>query len=83
MEFYESIHFLKLDGTCDLTPCPVSNSEILKKSGFEMNGKLQNVDGFIILPKEYLNPVNNGTNGVITKTKKTFPYIIMHRHGAI
>ena len=34
-----------------------------------MNGKLQNVDGFIILPKEYLNPVNNGTNGVITRTK--------------
>ena len=30
------------------------------------------VDGFIILPKEYLNPVNNGTNGVITKTKKRF-----------
>ena len=79
MDSYEDIHFLKPDGTYDLTPCPISNSKVLEELGFAMNGKYQEVDGFVLLPTDYLCPINFFTDNVLRKTDNT---ISIHHYAA-
>lgn len=61
MEEYETLSFIKEDGTMDLTPCPNRNTECLKRIGLVPNGQMQNICGVQILPAEYLSPMNYRT----------------------
>ncbi len=57
LKSYEERHFINSDGTFDMTPSPRCDSAVLENMGVVLNGRLQEKDGFIFLPSEYLNPV--------------------------
>lgn len=71
LEMYETLEFLKDDGTYNLTPSPVMNSELLKKYGAVMNNNMQEVIGIRLYPSEYLCPMSY-TTGIINKTNNTY-----------
>ena len=71
LDDYNDRHFVKSDGTLDITPCPVINSEIFKKYGFELNNSVEEKDGIRVYPSEYFNPLENAT-GKLNKTKNTY-----------
>ena len=59
MDDYEERTFFREDGSLDLTPSPVLQTEVLKKRGLVLNNKFQIVDDLAILPAECLSPDNN------------------------
>lgn len=71
MNSYENISFLNQDGSLNLTPAPVLNTEIFLQNGLVPNGEEQTIGGICILPPDYLNPKNFLT-GRIKKTKNTY-----------
>ena len=72
MNDYEDILFLKENGEYDLTSCPVRNLHVFQNYGLIQNNKLQKLkDGSLVLPTEYLCPLDPKT-GLLHKTKKTF-----------
>ena len=54
---YDSIHFVKPDGSFDLTTNVVRITNTCLKYGFQPNNCLQTVKGFTLLPKDYLCPI--------------------------
>ena len=76
---YQEIPFLLPDGSYDLTPCPVRNTEVLLRHGLVLNESLQILEGNVaILPKEYLCPLDYYT-GALSKTRHT---VSIHRFAA-
>lgn len=65
---YESRHFIMHDGSLDQTPSPRNDSKVLKDMGIELNGNMQEKDGFIFLPPEYLNPISFGDTTIRENT---------------
>lgn len=62
MEDYQSIPFLREDGTYDTTPCPKRNTEVLLHHGLQLNGSKQTLAGdILILPMVYLCPIDYET----------------------
>ena len=55
---YNHVHFYKNNGKYDLTPCPERNSSHFIKYGFRLDGSFQRIDEILLLPVEYLCPVN-------------------------
>jgi len=53
---YDNLLFIKPDGTPDLTTNVVRITNAFKRHGFVPNGQLQTVNGFTLLPKDYLCP---------------------------
>lgn len=49
---YENLHFL-IDGEMDLTPCPIRNTEALRKMGLIANGEMQLIKDVIVYPYDY------------------------------
>ena len=76
---YDDISFVDKDGNFDTTTCPFRNTQTLKKIGFITNGKMQNINGFCILPYDYLAPMDLITRK-ITITENT--YSIHHYDGS-
>lgn len=59
MTDYQGAAFLLENGEMDLTPCPVRNTPIFVKNGVKMDGSKQMLeDGTLILPSEYLCPID-------------------------
>ena len=58
------------EGKYPLVVCPALNTEALIPMGLKLNGKLQNVEGAVILPIDYLNPYDDPT-GRLNKSKNT------------
>lgn len=52
LEEYEGIHFIT-NGEMDLTPCPVRNTEALRKMGLITDGRMQKIENIIVYPFEY------------------------------
>lgn len=60
---YSNIPFVLEDGTFDSIPCPKRNTEIFKEYGLSQDGTKQLLNGnIIILPKEYLCPIEYHTS---------------------
>ena len=59
------------DGTLQMIGCPALNTQAIKKFGFALNGKCQNIEGIQLLSKEYMNPYEDCT-GKLKKTKNTY-----------
>ena len=57
---YEHIHFIKEDGSFDLTTCPVRNSKSLYKYGYKDENRTQKFLGGTIYPAEYFCPKEAG-----------------------
>lgn len=71
MDDYENIPFILEDGSLDLMPCPVRNTEVFLKYGLRQDGSKQLLTGdVLILPQEYLSPIRSDSD-VITYTKNT------------
>lgn len=71
LERYETLSFYKDDGTLNLTPSPVYQTEELLKWGLVPNNTYQKLnDGVIVFPREYLCPRELDSEE-ITITNKT------------
>lgn len=72
MADYEEIFFLREDGSFDLEPCPSRNTRIFLQYGLKQDNTLQILDDdILILPKEYLCPIEFATNAR-NVTKNTY-----------
>lgn len=71
LEEYNGLHFIKDDGTLDLTTNVIRITNICLKHGFIPNGKLQSVDSFEFFPTEYFCPKDLDT-GEINLTENTY-----------
>ena len=67
---YEFIHFIRKDGSQDLTTNVIRITNTLLKYGLEQNNTLQTINGFTLLPKDYLCPKDLKT-GIISTTQNT------------
>lgn len=67
---YDGVHFVKPDGTFDMTTNVVRITKTLNKYGFIPNNKLQTVCGFTLLPKDFLCPKST-EDGKIRLTSNT------------
>ena len=56
LSYYDGMSFIKEDGSLNEVTCPVIQSEIMKKAGFQMNGKFQAVNGVAVYPRDVFNP---------------------------
>jgi len=53
---YSNLSFINSDGSLNLTPCPIYQSEAIKENGFELINKYQNISGVAVYPIEVLSP---------------------------
>ena len=53
---YDDIHFKRVDGTLDMTTNVTRITEHCLRYGLQLNNTLQTVNGFTLLPKDYLCP---------------------------
>ncbi len=70
LEEYNGLHFIKEDGTFDLTTNVIRITNTCLKHGFIPNGELQAVDKFMFFPTEYFCPIHFSEE--INLTKNTY-----------
>lgn len=64
MRVYDSLEFMRSDGTLNMVAIPHYASASLEELGFAMNDELQVINGFALLPHRYLDPLDEGTGKV-------------------
>lgn len=79
LDEYQSIHFIKEDGSLDLTTNVTRITNAALKYGLKLNNKKQTIKGFTLLPSEYLCPKDCRTLE-IKVTPNT--YVIHHFSGS-
>lgn len=71
METYQTIPFIKEDGTYDITPCPDRDTKVFLKRGMSQVDSVQLLsDNIAVLPVEFLSPKDYMT-GKITLTENS------------
>jgi hypothetical protein len=55
-EDYNKISFVNDNGALNLTPCPVIQTETLKKYGLKTDGSFQTVRKMAVYPAEFFSP---------------------------
>ena len=70
MEIYERLPELSVEQYAEYY-CPKIQSPVLKEMGIKLDGSKQMLDGILILPKEYLCPLDYDT-GKLNITKNTY-----------
>lgn len=55
LDYYEQIDLFNIDGTLNIVPCPVVQTEVLRKEGLIQNGEYQRVAGMTIYPEKVLS----------------------------
>ena len=70
MDTYQGLHFLKPDGSYDLTTNTVRISRIMQEGGFVQDGKKQVYKDMHIFPVEYFCP--RQTTGELLITDNTY-----------
>ena len=76
---YLKREFVKKDGSFDLTTNVSIFTKMLAQKGFELNNKLQVINGIFVYPSHYFYPLNYQTNKIFI-TKET--YGIHHYDGS-
>lgn len=79
LQDYNDAHFVKSDGTIDLTTNVERITQHCLKYGIQLNNTLQTVNGFTFLPKDYLCP-KSYDDGKIRLTENTL--VIHHFAGS-
>ncbi len=64
LDEYNGIHFRRADGTLDTTTNVKRITATCLKYGLQLNNQLQTVNGFTLLPKDYLCPKDYATKKV-------------------
>ena len=77
--YYNNRSFIKSDGKYDMKTNVETITEYCLENGLERNNTLQNINGFILYPKEYFCPKNHNT-GKIHLNEDT--YTIHHFAGS-
>lgn len=68
LDVYENMPFIFEDGSFNMKTCPVIQSEVMEKHGFERNGEFQLKDNVAVFPREFFAPTDfEGTVGRITE----------------
>lgn len=75
-DYYENCSFINLDGTLNLTPSPIINSQTFVNSGYVLNNKLQTKFGNTVYPYDYFAPLS----WVNLKGKPTKNTISIHHY---
>ena len=70
LQYYDDAVFLNKDGTMNFTTNVVIITNICFKYGFQPNNSFQNIEGFVLYPKDYFCPFDNSTK-TITITENT------------
>lgn len=70
LKYYDTATFLKEDGSFNLTTNVSTITKMCLERGFKPNNMLQDLDGFVLYPKDYFCPKSYYT-GAINKTKNT------------
>ncbi len=64
LERYEDLRFCREDGTWDLTPCPVIQSQVLKQEGAALDGSFQVLPDMTIYPERVLSGKSQKTRRI-------------------
>ena len=76
---YQNIPFVLEDGSFDLTPCPVRNTEALVRHGLAADNSRQLLPGNVaVFPTDWFRPLDYLT-GVLKKTENT---VSIHRYAS-
>lgn len=70
MDAYDGLHFLKSDGSMDLTTNTTRIAQIMRNGGFVQDGKMKTYKDMSIFPVEYFCP--RQTTGEIFLTQNTY-----------
>ena len=70
LDYYADKHFVKTDGSFDVTTNVVIMTEIVDKYGLKHNNELQTIKGWTLYPSDYFCPLNNST-GILHRTNNT------------
>lgn len=70
LDYYYGEKFFKADGSFDTTTVVIRITKILQKYGLKNINGIQKVQGIVIYPKEYFNPLNCNT-GELNMTDNT------------
>ena len=70
-EIYSNRHFKLEDGTLDLTPSPIMNTDMFVQMGLKENNQKQIVADITIFPKDYFCPKDYST-GKLNVTENTY-----------
>ena len=79
LNYYNGRHFVMPDGTYDMTTNVVTITNYFVSKGLLLNNKLQDIEGFVLYPKDFFCPKDHAT-GKIKCTKNT--YTIHHFAGS-
>lgn len=72
MTDYRSIPFIQADGSYDLLPCPVRNTQVFSKYGLMPKNEIQVVEnGVTVYPSDWFDPIDH-KNFQILKTENTY-----------
>jgi hypothetical protein len=71
MKIYDERKFMMPDGSLDLTPSPIMNTDMLVQMGLQQNNKKQSVAGIMFFPKDYFCPKDYKTGKLIV-TENTY-----------
>lgn len=71
LERYEELSFCRADGSWDLTPCPVIQSQVLKQEGAILDGSFQVLSDMTIYPERVLSGKSQKTRR-LRVTDKTY-----------
>nr|WP_314098363.1 glycosyltransferase [uncultured Lachnoanaerobaculum sp.] len=61
---YNNLHFVRVDGSMDLTTNATRLTDICNKYGFKKNNTLQDINGLTVLPKDFLSPKDYNTGEI-------------------
>lgn len=58
LDIYENMVFVLDDGRFNMVTCPIIQTDVMKKYGFEPNGLFQERDRVAVYPKEFFAPIS-------------------------
>lgn len=70
LDAYNDIHFIRPDGSYDLTTNPIRITTIMRQNGFLQNGKEQKYRDMYVFPVDYFCP--RQTTGEFLRTENTY-----------
>lgn len=75
LDVYESMSFIREDGSLNMKTCPVIQTEVMEQHGFKGNGEFQLKDNVAVFPMEFFAPTDfEGAVGRITE----YTYSVHH-----
>ena len=71
LQMYDSLHFLRKDGTNDQTPNVARITRYCSQHGLKLNGSQQTIEGLTIFPSDYFSPFDYDT-GKMHQSSNTY-----------